>query len=292
MSEPKTPDEAELTELEPLEPVAELIEEAPPESAATTMADPAPAGKAPRGQLQVALPGTESRELEKAPQLLQKAATILVAASLFPWMLGMAAIGVSALAKLVMLLGAWVFHQCMAHGYGDKAAGFAKSLGKKVIPPKRRAMGWNVGELLGLLLMAVALLPIIDAAVLGDETVLGIKNAILKSSQEKGILALGLITLVHIYAYSKGATFNPIVPILFLGPALAGVISLTSGKYGWWTLGAVGGSFAGILAVYTLGVALKEAKVEGDAKRKAAQEARVAARKQRKSGAGDSETPS
>ena len=131
-----------------------------------------------------------------------------------------------------------------------------------------------------------------DAAVLGDETVLGIKNAILKSSQEKGILALGLITLVHIYAYSKGATFNPIVPILFLGPALAGVISLTSGKYGWWTLGAVGVSFAGILAVYTLGVALKEAKVEGDAKRKAAQEARVAASKQRKSGAGDSETPS
>ena len=306
MSQDKTNDE--LSELEPLEELSELeefdeleeVEELEELGPAAKPAAPAarPARSSSRGQsgrgsrkdkkedaepdVPMAKPGTESRELEDAPRLLQKAAWVLVAACVFPWMSVSEVIGEDGslvnpkhfAAKAVILVGAYLFHMALKASYGDKAPGFAQKLDIKVIPAKRRSMGWNVGEFLGIAVMIVGLLPIIEG------TGLSLGSIGLAIYGDKGLMILGLVTISHIYSYSKGATFNPLFPILFLGPAFAGLLSIPKG-IGWWTAGSVLASVAGVMAVYVIVVAMRQAKAEGDAKRAAQAAARREARKTR-----------
>ena len=304
MSQDKTNDE--LSELEPLEELPELeeldefeeLEELEPEAAAK----PAPAaarpsrssapGKSRRGSrgkdgdepepdVPVAKPGTESRELEDAPRILQKAAWVLVAACVFPWMSVSEVIAPDGklvnpkhfAAKAVILLGAYLLHQSLKASYGDKAAGFARKLDIKIVPARRRSMGWNVGEFLGIVVMIVGLLPIVEG------TDLSFGSVGLALYGDKGLMILGLVTISHIYSYSKGATFNPLFPILFLGPAFAGVLSIPKAGIGWWSVGSLLASVAGVMAVYTIVVAMRQAKAEGDAKKAAQVAARREARK-------------
>lgn len=302
MSESKDPQDNDLSELEPLEeletleelePMAELEEleeleelpvEAPaevpagaaapaaatlePESTEATASAAASDSKGESPKAAAALPGSETREMEQAPMLLRKASWIMAIGGMFPWMMadepGWDKVSLS---KLVIVAGAWILHSCMAQAYGDKAPGFAKSLAAKVVKPSRKSVGWNVGELLGIVVMIVGLAPLIDAG-----------TPILASMTEKAVMILAVASIVHIYAYSKGAMFNPIVPIMFLGPAIAGVMSIPKVGINWWSLGALAVSAGGIFAVYTLGVALKQAKIEGEAKKAAMMEARKAAR--------------
>ena len=109
---------------------------------------------------------------------------------------------------------------------------------------------------------------------------------------EVGSMLLGAGTLVHIFAYKKGGRFNPLFPLLFAGPALSGLLiffqtlgagSIFEGSKPIKLLGAGLCLGAGIFAVYTVGLAMTEAKKEGDAKKAAAAEARKAARAARRS---------
>jgi len=301
MTQDKTNDElSELEPLEELEPADDLEEleplepEAPKSTGAETGAGAArSSARRPRGQgktkeapepdVPLAKPGSESRELEEAPRVLQKAAWVLVVGCLFPWMSVDTVVAEDGgienpmhfAAKAVILVGAFVFHHALKASYGDPKAGFAKNLDIKVVPPRRRSMGWNVGEFLGLGIMLVGLLPVLEG------TGVSLGSIGLAIYGDKGLLILGLVTISHIYAYSKGATFNPLFPILFLGPALAGLLSIPKGL-GWWTAGSVLASLAGVMAVYTIVVAMKQAKAEGDAKRAAQAAARREARKQRR----------
>lgn len=270
----------EMEELEPLEPEAPAAR--PRAARAARKRSGRQQDEEPEPDLPVAKPGTESRELEDAPRLLQKAAWVLVVGCLFPWMSvgeviaedGSIAVPMHFAAKAVILVGAYLFHQSLKASYGDKAAGFAQKLDIKVVPAKRRSMGWNVGELLGIVVMLVGLLPIVEG------TGLSLGSIGLSIYGDKGLMILGLVTVSHIYAYSKGATFNPLFPILFLGPAVAGLLSIPKG-IGWWTAGSVLASLAGMMAVYTIVVAMRQAKAEGDAKRAAQAAARREARKRR-----------
>ena len=107
---------------------------------------------------------------------------------------------------------------------------------------------------------------------------------------EKGFMILAGLTLTHIYDYEHGGRFNPMFPIMFLAPAIAGVLALLR-VFGEEDMnigvllaggGAILVSVAGSMAAYTMYVALKEAKAHGEAKRAAKAEARKAARSTRR----------
>ena len=106
---------------------------------------------------------------------------------------------------------------------------------------------------------------------------------------EKGFLILAGLTMTHIYDYEHGGQFNPMFPLMFLAPGIAGVLSLVKvfsvdsigiGQI-LGGIGSIAVAAAGWMAAYTMYVALKEAKTHGDAKKAAQLEARKVARKSR-----------
>ena len=112
----------------------------------------------------------------------------------------------------------------------------------------------------------------------------------LRSLLEIGTLFLALATLAHIQAYEYYQTkFNPIFPLMFLGPAVAGALHVFTALTSESSLKIVGilGSLivaaGGIMAMYTMYVSLKQAKVEGDLKKAAMREQRKADRAARRS---------
>ena len=58
---------------------------------------------------------------------------------------------------------------------------------------------------------------------------------------EHATLLLGLATFAHILNYSYGGKFNPVFPLMFLGPAVAGLLNLFGafGKMGENSLAAI-----------------------------------------------------
>lgn len=206
------------------------------------------------------------RELEAAPIMLRKAAMILLAASLLPFGAKMTA-GAFA-GKLILLCAAYVFHQGHVHKAGEKAPGFIASLAKNGLMP--------VLALAGLLAIAGFVVP----SFIGEYPI--------SSMGEMVALALACFTYTHIFDYEHGGKFNPIYPMLFLGPAIMGLLGILklSEAEGLTmiaaALGSLGVAIAGFMAVYTMFVAIKQAKIEGDLKKQAAAEARKAAREARR----------
>ena len=113
-------------------------------------------------------------------------------------------------------------------------------------------------------------------------------------SAELLTLVLGGATFAHIWGYEHGGKFNPIFPLMFLGPGIAGLLNVfgSAGQFGERTgpalvglLGSVLVAAGGLYAIYVMYQSIKEAKVEGERKkeemrayRKAQREAQRASR--------------
>lgn len=234
----------------------------------------------------------KERELEQAPLLLNKAAWVLVVGSLLPWYGHGGSWITLGGAKAVVALGCFLFYaavvarteQQVPAGLGALAkARWGPEFGVKTRNLKDHALQLVPTPLHVLAFLVTGagfLLPLADPAVVD----------MLKALVEVGSLLLGGATLVHIFAYKKGGHFSPLYPMLFLGPAFAGTSILIQtfggGNVGSKLLQVFGSALsagAGLFAVYTMVLALMEAKKQGDAKKAAAVEARKAARAARKS---------
>lgn len=314
----------ELDELEPIEPAPRPAPRAPappppaakgptqpPPAPQAPVASPAPAALAPptptavipaaappAGLVGVPAPGTgdaspteaaapgasgrgrpvpgQKRDLDKAPILLRKAALLLLVASVIPWgdarnlpVVTTGTLWAGTIAEKAILYAAvWIFLQSHVLKYGGKVPGPLAALKPKGL------MG-----LAGVVALA-GMFPLVTGEVL------------FPTLSEKALLLLAGFTFVHIFDYEHGGKFNPIFPLLFLTPALGGLLAIfrvmADGPPGLAALllGTVPVTVSGFIAMYTMFVALKQAKIEGDLKKEAALAARKAARGERPSSGG------
>lgn len=300
-----------MTDATPTTPEQEQPEQATPEAAAAaTPADASaasPAGTLPPLPEEAVLlkEGTmrfvpKERELEQAPKLLRQAAVVLVVGSLLPWVGHGGGPVTFAGAKVLTLLAGVAFYASVftrlekpvpfglgalgkkrwGKPYNHKTKGFKESLAQAIPTP--------LHVFAGLVALVGLLLPLGDPVYATSEVVGG---GAIKGISEVGLLAMGVLTIVHIFAYSKGGSFNPIYPFLFLGALMMGIGRLATAasttEQGASRLLAYGGALlttiAGAWATWTIVVSMIEAKKQGDAKKAAAMEARKAARAARRS---------
>lgn len=269
----------ELAELEPLEELPKLPEFDPAGGPAVKSAlaeEQAP------GDAKSAEAGLQKRQLEQAPIILRKAAKIVLIGSLLPWLVGPKA-GAASVdwltlygAKALALLAGFVFHQAYMATHGGKAWGFLDHLAK--------AHKMAVPVLAGLIAIA-SIVPIFMTDGLPDQ---------FAAVGEVATLLLAAATFSHIFGYEHGGKFNPIFPLMFLGPGIAGLLGIFGavGEFGGdgnklvllaGLAGLIVVGVGGMMAIYTMVVAMKQAKAEGDLKRAAALEKRKAARASRRS---------
>jgi hypothetical protein len=296
-----------MTDATPTTPDQEQPEQANPEPAAAAAPAPAAADALPPLPEEAVLmkEGTmrfvpKERELEQAPKLLRQAAVVLVVGSLLPWVGHGGGPVTFAGAKVLTILAAVVFYasvftrleQPVPFGlaalgkkrwgkpYNHKTKGFKESLAQAIPTP--------LHVFAGVLAIVGLLMPLGDPVYATSEVVGG---GAIKGISEVGLLAMGVLTIVHIFAYSKGGSFNPIYPFLFLGALMMGIGRLATAasttEQGAPRLLAYGGALlttiAGAWATWTIVVSMIEAKKQGDAKKAAAMEARKAARAARRS---------
>lgn len=246
------------------------------------------------------------RQLDQAPLHLRKAAWVVVAGSLLPWMGSGATWLALVVSKLVVGLGAWILQKTIAARTGAPVPGFVAKLAAVSLAPKPKPAAPEeaeakpkgkkkksplaplfqalptAGHAVGLLVLLVGVFSVFydPAIAAGGEDVYGIK-----AFAEVGMLAWAAATIVHIFSYVHGGRFNPIFPLMFLAMFAAGIL----GAIGAFAeespvlltvrvAGALVVSAGGGIACYTIFEAMKQAKVEGEAKKAAAREARKAAR--------------
>jgi hypothetical protein len=214
------------------------------------------------------------RELDRAPLELRKAAVVLMAGSILPWgdpanagLLG------AYVEKLLCYLAIWILYQSHVHKHGGTANSLVASLA--------RSSAMVPVVVAGL----VALAGLAPLATAGKAETMQLFTVL----TEKAFLLLGGYTFVHIYEYEHGGRFNPMFPLMFLFPLLGGVMAIflkvlpaLMGPGLLSLVGALAVTAAGGIACHTMYVAMKEAKLHGEAKRAAAQQARKAAREERK----------
>ncbi|TDJ68043.1 MAG: hypothetical protein E2O39_13730 [Planctomycetota bacterium] len=267
----------ELAELEPLDEPSKLPE-FNPDGGATAQSALAAESSPPAPK--AADSGLQKRQLEQAPIILRKAAKIVLIGSLLPWLVGPKAgtVPVDWLtlygAKALALLAGWVFHQAFMATHGGKAWGFLDHLSK--------AHKLAVPILAGLIAVG-SFVPIFMTDGLDLFAAIG----------EVTTLLLAAATFSHIFGYEHGGRFNPIFPLMFLGPGIAGLLGIFGavGRFGGdgnkpallaGLVGLIIVGVGGMMAIYTMVVAMKQAKLEGDLKRTVALEQRKAARAARK----------
>lgn len=204
----------------------------------------------------------EKRQLEQAPLLLRKAATIVGIGAAFPFFSALDennAIPWGPLmgAKALACLAGYILHQGYMANHGGKAMPAIASLSKanKMVP--------------GLLAGLAALCALIVAFQCPHAGY---------SIGEVSTLLLAIATFSHIWGYEHGGKFNPLYPLMFLGPAISGLLNMfgAAGMFGvedhpgnpiLGLLGSLIVGAGGVLATYTMYVAIKQAKAEGDIKR-------------------------
>ena len=230
----------------------------------------------------------EKRQLDEAPLVLRKASIIMGAAAIIPFAtVPMQLWPMIFVGKALILLGGWVFYQSHVFQHEpSKAAGFVASIAKS-----GPAAVWGVFGILAIagLWNFADVDALAGPLVLNGNHLLLIKAAILA---EKLVLLLCLITFTHIYDYEHGGKFNPIFPLMYLGGAVMGIgavfndIATPAGTKlepnFIAALGAVGVAVGGCMAMWTMYLAMKEAKAHGERKKAAAAEARKAAREARR----------
>jgi len=291
---PELPEEAELEEVEELEELEELPVEgtAPPAPAVPRPAPRSGGGRSSRGERQRPQPKKKNtqrwerwtgegekpkREMEAAPKVLRKAALGLFIGSLLPWGGLTPDWGGNIVEKLLVIFGLYVWHQTHLLRDGAKVPGFIGKLGAKNFVALFVLAGACV---------LIGFAPVLSMASLGGENA----SEHFGPFAEKGLLILAGLSMTHIYDYEHGGRFNPMYPLMFLAPGIAGLMALlkvfSAPQIGLGQmvggLGAVAVGVAGWMAAYTMYVALKEAKSHGDAKKAAQLEARKAARKARR----------
>ncbi|MFT7679162.1 MAG: hypothetical protein ACI8QC_003162 [Planctomycetota bacterium] len=226
--------------------------------------------------------GTNPRETEQTPVMLRKASQLLLIGALFPFYTGVKYATTAVmeagdktmafnwttliLAKALVVIGGWVAYECAV----------ARGQGKKKSPLDALAKTHEMaGALVALVFFAGAFALVFTA---GNTMVLDVNGDItgvftMGAAAEIGVLALGIFTLAHIVGYINGGKFNPIFPLMFMGPALAGLLNLVasinvfgSQHMGLGVLGLIGSVIvggAGCFAMYVMGNSIKEAKEHG-----------------------------
>ncbi len=240
---------------------------------------------------------SQKRELEQAPLMLRKASWILVIGALFPFFTALryaaAAINEAGgltmgfdwktwtIVKLLVVAGGWVAYECSMVRHGDKPksalAGLANAHAKA---------GIGVASLLWIGAI-VYLYMVSDVYV---EISAGVTDKVFRVGMVAEVLTLmlGMYAIEHIHGYEHGGKFNPLVPLLMLGPGIAGILNLLSSIAAFRNphsvLGSIGliGSVivaaGGIFAIKIMIDSMKEAKVQGEIKKAAMREARKAER--------------
>lgn len=297
---PEFPELAEIPEM-PMEPV---------EAGAAAAAAAASRGPRPGGGES----GAPMRELEEAPKKLRQAAKIAAIGAALPFMGAFPGrwSGEEALyplkdwfllflaAKVLIVIGAWLWFQQVKHNWGPKLSGFLGTLAEVALGKKpkadegakKRKSIRDQGPTslkhpfpsalhilsLGFAISGVFVLPFMYE--FGDT---------LKLVAELGMFTWALYTLVHIASYERWGSFNPIFPLMFLAMAASGLLRVFAGfanmKEHSGLVSLLGGAIVftgGLLAAYTMFLSLREAKREGDRKKAAALEARRAARSARR----------
>lgn len=205
------------------------------------------------------------REMERAPLELQKAAMILVVSALLPWFVPEGWNLVRLGAKLVVLLGGWFAYCGVEEAHGTKTP--------------LNAVGAKPLGILALALMVVGIgLTQIEKQWAG--------------AIEVAALAVGLLAWTAVHGYSRGGKFNPSWALIIPMFGLAGLVSIpvvaVSSADGvaklFAILGSLGVVAAGGFAGYTMFISMKEAKAHGEAKKRAASEARMAERRAKRGG--------
>ena len=248
----------------------------------------------------------EKRELEQAPLMLRKASWILMVGALLPFFSGLkyAATAVDKvdevqtfafdwktlmIAKALVLVGGWILYECHKVRSGEKPNSPLKALANA-----HPISGLIVASLLWIgALVAIYTVNSVGVPVLNAE---GKVQEVFRlgAIAEVMTLILAMFTLTHIYDYEHGGKFNPIVPLLMIGPGLAGIMNLigigsafSNPHSGLGALGLIGGTIVaagGGLAIYTMYASIQEAKVQGEAKKAAMREARKAERARQRQG--------
>ena len=208
--------------------------------------------------------GPAKRELERAPLMQLKAAQYLFLACLLPWgdPTGDFAMGLGE--KLVCALGCWVAIQSQL-GYGA-GTGFMKGFAKG---------GAGKGVVLGLVLSCVGLAPLLTGGFSGGLFL-----------EKLSLIGAGF-TWAHIVGYQYGGRFNPLYAFTFSVPIFGAIpslfVAIAADANGFLKLLAIIGCLVAIATsgqgIRALVLAMMEAKKEGEAKKKAAIEARRLARK-------------
>jgi hypothetical protein len=248
----------------------------------------------------------QKRELEEAPIMLRKASIILLAGTLLPWLVAVKTAeipwGPLLAAKALACIAAWIIHQGYLATHGGKAVGFIAQLsgvgngasepavtekGRREKPSGGQAavnklkaslvplLGWAV--VVGALFLMNSMWPMVsDPDTLEMVKAPGFAAAV----GEVLTLLLASNTYSHIFGYEHGGRFNPLFPLMSLGPGIAGLLG-TLGAFGNNPIGGLGCiivAAGGILACYVMVVSMKQAKIEGDRKRNEMREARKQAR--------------
>jgi len=225
------------------------------------------------------------RELEQTPLLLRKSSKVVLVGALLPFFTALdsefTAWGPLYLSKGLVLLAGWIFHQGFMATHGGKGDGFIGKLAQShaMVPT----------GLAGL----VAIGAFVPAFMVGSIGGIGAESATL-------LLACG--TFSHIFGYEHGGKFNPIFPLMFLGPGIAGVLNIfgamsqfgdQAGRAGLGLVGNLVVGAGGMMAIYAMYAAMKQAKVEGDIKKEEQRAQRKAQREaQRAAGGGSGKSKS
>lgn len=228
------------------------------------------------------------RELEQAPLLLRKASKVLIAGAILPWITAVATQGHMpwgfwAGSVALTFVAGWILLECAKANHGAPANGVVTSL------CKAHALAGPGAALLVFVVACVVAWtgnawfseePLRYTGVAGEGMV---DRYSPRAILELATLLLGLATFAHILAYEYGGKFNPVYPLMFLGPALAGALQVF-GAFGSFSSNSTGalislvGSLTvasgGFMAIYTMYASMKQAKIDGDLKRAAQREQR------------------
>ena len=291
-----------VSEAEPAPPASEIMAQAPHDVDGEAAGSDGGKRKAGVG---------DKRELEQAPIELRKAAQILLYGSILPIYMGLSFAtadasadfewvgkamfpwGIFFGAKILALLGGYIFHEGYKATHGGEEKGPIAKLAKthNLAPMIMALVIWGVAIFVSTTGSVAAL----QGPKLNPEVW---TTTILMAEVLTMILAMA--TISHIYGYEHGGKFNPVFPLMFMGPAIIGLVNLLSAGHVFGgdhvivgALGLIGSlviAAGGVMAMLIMKKAMREAKVEGERKanlirekRKAEQEAKRAAREAAKS---------
>jgi hypothetical protein len=241
------------------------------------------------------------RELEAAPKTLQNAAWILLGGALFPFMNAGGSLLVGFGAKALGLLGCAMLAAGVFANRGLPVPWGLSFLAKPRFGPPFGAKPKNfVASVLAGIptpLHLVGVLMIVAAPLVAwfDPSIAKVNAPLLdqslpatasgfRAAAEVAALLLGGCTLAHILSYKKGGKFSPLYPFLFGGPAFMGLSSMFTSFSAGNPIAGIGALIVAVAAgigLYAIGVAMVQAKKEGDLKREESLAAKRAARKTR-----------